>query len=429
MFLVILQDMYNNHSSSESFYKPRWVAPRLTEAVSEHRVIILTGAKQVGKSTLFQQEKTFSHWLRIDLDDLSILEQAERDPASLWMGANDVIIEEVQRSPRLLYVVKQAADRAHHRMRFVLSGSVDLFLIRQINESLAGRTAHFSISPMDFGEIEGRRPPKWFFELFQRDRPSLKDLKEVPVENTSDLMLRGFMPPLLHIKSPEAWPKWWEGYVATYIERDLRQVSQIESLTDFRRVMTTLAASSGQGLNQTQVARESGVSQPTVFRYINVLEISCLLEKLPAFYASCTKRLAKSPKVFWLDPGLSAFLMGYHDPESISSARGLGSLFETLVFLHLKVLGQLFTPHLKFYHWRTVTGKKVDFVIEWRKKIVAVELNLTTEPRYEDCSNLRLFLEEYPDTVFCLLIHNGSTIRMLHEKILAIPWNALAFNP
>ena len=411
-----------------SLYKHRWLAPQLAQAVKEHPVIILTGARQVGKSTFFRQEKPFSHWLRIDLDDLGILEQAERDPGSLWMGANDVIIDEVQRSPRLLYVVKQAADKAHHRMRFVLSGSVDLLINRQVSKTLAGRGAHFSIPPMDLGEIKETRPPKWFFELFHRERPSLKDLKEMTVENIPDLMLRGFMPPLLHIRSPEAWLKWWEGYVTTYIERDLRQVSQIESLTDFRRVMATLAACSGQGLNQTQIARESGVSQPTVYRYINVLEISCLLERLPAFYASCTKRLAKSPKVFWLDPGLSAFLMGYHDLESISSAKELGGLFETLVFLHLKVLGQLFTPHLKFYHWRTVTGKKVDFVIEWRKKIVAVELKLTTEPRYEDCANLRMFLEEYPDTVFCLLIHNGSAIKMLHEKILAIPWNALAFN-
>ena len=411
-----------------SLYKHRWLARRLAQATDEYRVVILTGAKQVGKRTLFRQEKPFSHWLRIDLDDLGILERAERDPASLWMGAKDVIIEEVQRSPRLLYVVNQAVDNARHGMRFVLSGSADLLLMRQVGETLAGRSAYFSLPPMGLGEMEERRPPKWFLEIVRGNVSSLKDLEAVARENTPDLMLRGFMPPLLYLKNPEAWVTWWEGYVANYIERDLRQVSQIDSLTDFRRVMATLAVSSGQVLNQTQVARESGVSQPTVYRYINVLEISFLLERLPAFYASCTKRLAKSPKVFWLDPGLSAFLIGYHDPENISSARELDGLFETLVFLHLKVLGQLFTPHLKFYHWRTVKGKKVDFVIEWGRKIVAMELNFTTEPRYDDCANLRLFLEEYPDTIFCLLVHNGSTIRMLHEKILAVPWNALAFD-
>ena len=120
--------------------------------------------------------------------------------------------------------------------------------------------------------------------------------------------------------------------------------------------------------------------------------------------------------------------MGYHDVESISSAGELDGLFKTLVLLHLKVLGQLFTPHLRFYHWRTVTGKQVDFVIKWGRKIIAMEINFTTEPCYEDCANLRLFFEEYPDTVCCLLVHNGSTVRMLQEKILAIPWNALAFD-
>ena len=422
------QTVENNHSRSESLYKSRWLAPELSQAAKDHPVVILTGARQAGKSTVLKQEKPFSHWQKIDLDDLSILEQAERDPASLLTGGKDTFIDEVQRAPTLLYTVKQAVEKARHEIRFVLTGSADLLLMRQVSETLEGRAAYFSLPPMGLGEMESRLPPKWFFQLFHGNMPPLKDIKVVAVENTPDLMLRGFMPPLLYLKSPESWLKWWESYIATYIERDLRQVSQIESLTDFRRVMATLAVCSGQVLNQTQVARESGVSQPTVYRYINVLEISCLLERLPAFCASCSRRLAKSPKIFWLDPGLSAFLMGYHDAESISSARELDGLFKTLVFLHLKILGQLFTPHLRFYHWRTVTGKQVDFVIKWGRKIVAMEINFTTEPRYEDCANLRLFLEEYPDTLFCLLVHNGSTVRMLQEKILAIPWNALAFD-
>ena len=428
MLFVILQGMNENHSGRKLLYKNRWLACRLAQTAKEHPVTIFTGARQVGKRTLLQQEKPFTHWLTIDLGNLGILEQAEKDPDSLWMGVKDVIIYEIQRCPQLLYVIKQVVEEANHGMRFVLSGSADLSLMRQVSKTLAGRTAYFSIFPMGLGEMRGRVPPKWFFELFKGFLPSTKEMKNVQAENIPNLMLRGFMPPLLYIESPEAWLTWWEDYVATYVERDLRQVSQIDSLTDFRRVMVTLAMCSGKVLNQTEVARQSGVSQPTVYRYINILEISCLLKRLPAFYASGSKRLVKSPKAFWFDPGLSTFLIGYRDPEGIFSAKDVGGLFETLVFFHLNVLGQLFTPHLKFYHWRTVTGKKVDFVIEWSGKIVAMELRFTTEPRYEDCANLRLFLEEYPDTVFCLLVHKGSTVRMLHEKILAIPWSALAYD-
>lgn len=420
--------MNENHSGKELLYKHRWLAPQLVKSAKEYPITFLTGARKVGKRTLFQQEKSFSHCLKIDLDDLDILEQAERDPAYLWKGAKEVIIAEVQRVPRILYVVKQEVDNTPHQKRFVLSGSADLLLMRQLSEAMAGKAICLSLPPMGLGEIKGRVPPKWFFKLFNDTLPSIGKLKEVTSENIPNLMLRGFMPPLMDLESPEDWLKWWERYVAIYVERDLRQISQIDSLTDFRRVMGTLALRSGQVLNQTEVARESGVSQPTVYRYINVLTTSCLLQRLPAFGVSCSKRLVKSPKVFWLDPGLSAFLMGYHDQESISCARELPGLFETLVFLHLRTLGQLITPHLKFYYWRTVTGREVSFVIKWGRKIVAVEIKLTTEPCHEDSANLKLFLKEYPETAFCLMVHNGSTIKMLHEKILAIPWSALAFD-
>ena len=421
--------MNDNQAGSELIYRPRWLAPLLAQAISEHPVIILTGARQVGKSTLLQHEKPFSDWLQINLDSLDVLEQAEKDPASLWIGAKEVIIDEVQRVPRLLYEVKQAVDKARHEVRFVLSGSANLLLMRQVSETLAGRAVYFLLTPISLGEVSRKQPPEWFFRVFDGKMPAQKVFGKMASRNVPNLILRGFMPPLLYLKRPEAWVKWWEGYVATYVERDLRQISQIDSLTDFRRVMAILALRSGQVLNQTEVARDSGVSQSTVRRYINLLEVSCLLERLPAFYSSRTKRLIKSPKIFCLDPGLSSFLMGYHDVKSVSSARELGALFETLVFLHLKILGQLATPQLKFYYWRTVTGKEVDFIIEWGRKIVAVEVKLTSTPRYEDTANLRLFLDEYPNTAFCLLIHNGTTTRTFHKKILAIPWQALASAP
>ncbi|RLB89316.1 MAG: ATP-binding protein, partial [Deltaproteobacteria bacterium] len=290
--------MNDNQAGSELIYRPRWLAPLLAQAISEHPVIILTGARQVGKSTLLQHEKPFSDWLQINLDSLDVLEQAEKDPASLWIGAKEVIIDEVQRVPRLLYEVKQAVDKARHEVRFVLSGSANLLLMRQVSETLAGRAVYFLLTPISLGEVSRKQPPEWFFRVFDGKMPAQKVFGKMASRNVPNLILRGFMPPLLYLKRPEAWVKWWEGYVATYVERDLRQISQIDSLTDFRRVMAILALRSRQVLNQTEVARDSGVSQSTVRRYINLLEVSCLLERLPAFYSSRTKRLIKSPKIF-----------------------------------------------------------------------------------------------------------------------------------
>jgi predicted AAA+ superfamily ATPase len=307
----------------------------------------------------------------------------------------------------------------------VLSGSADLLLMRQVSESLAGRAVYFRLFPMTLGELDGALPPEWFFRLFQGELPGDIPVRPAAVDPLA-AMVRGFMPPLLALARQEAVLQWWEGYVMTYLERDLRHLSQVESLPDFRRLMEMLALRSGQMLNQTEVGRDAGVSQPTAHRYLNLLEATCLFERLPAFARNRTRRLIKTPKVFFLDPGLAAFLAGHHTAEGLRAAREAGGLFETLVFLHLRVLSHLSTPHLRLAYWRTTTGREVDFVVEQGRILVAVEVKLTDTPRYGDAENLRLFMEEYPETTAGLLVHAGGEVKHLGEKILAVPWTALA---
>ncbi|RLA98676.1 MAG: ATP-binding protein [Deltaproteobacteria bacterium] len=426
-FCIIIQVMNDYHSSIEWIYRKRWLSSLLATAVKDHPEVVLTGARQVGKSTLLAYEGPFKDWHRVDLDDLDLLHQAERDPTSLWVGVDQVVIDEVQRAPGILHGIKREVDRDRSRKRFLLSGSANLLLMQRVSESLAGRAVYFVLLPMSLGEMKGRGHPSWFFDLFKGKAPSFS--APFPSEDPIKVMLRGFMPPLLFLEGLEAWIKWWEGYVATYIERDLRQLSQIDSLSNFRAVMEHLSLRTGQVLNQTEVARDSGVSQPTVHRYTTLLEVSHLLYRLPAFYRSRSKRLIKSPKVYWLDPALPSFLMGLHEQEALFQAREVGALFENLVFLHLQALVQLLVPRPRLYYWRTVTGREVDFVIEWGRRLVAVEVKFTESPRYDDAATLRLFLEEYPETAFCLLIHRGTEVRFLHEKILALPWEALCEEP
>lgn len=388
-------------------------------------MVVLSGARQVGKSTLLQCEPPFAEWHSVSFDDLDALRQAEDEPSSLWTGTERIVLDEVQKVPALLSAVKQAVDRQRATRRFVLSGSANLLLMRRVSESLAGRSVYFRLFPMTLGEMDGASPPEWFFRLFQGERPG-----DIPVGSASvdpvAAMARGFMPPLLALSRQDAVLQWWEGYVMTYLERDLRQLSQVESLPDFRRLMEVMALRSGQMLNQTDVGRDAGVSQPTAHRYINLLEATCLFERLPAFARNRTKRLIKAPKVFFLDPGLAAFLAGYHTADSLRAAREVGGLFETLVFLHLRVLSHLSTPNLRLSYWRTTTGREVDFVIEQGRALVAVEVKLTDAPRYGDAENLRLFLEEYPETVAALLVHAGHEVKPLGEKIVAVPWTVLA---
>lgn len=423
--MYIIQVVNGIHSNTELIYRPRWITSQLRTAVKDHPVLVLTGARQVGKSTLLQREKPFSGWRYITLDDFDVLRQAEGDPAALWAGVDKVVIDEVQKSPRLLSAVKQIVDRKRPRASFVLSGSANLLLMRQVSESLSGRAVYFTLYPMAHGEMQQQDAPDWLARFFKGEMPR-EGFIQTSARDPLPLLARGFMPPILTLSGQEAVVRWWEGYVATYLERDLRQISQIESLADFRKLMVALALRNGQLLNQTEVSRDVGLSQPTIHRYLNILEATCLLERLPAFARSRTKRLMKTPKIYWIDPGLAAYLAGYYDEDSLRSAREAGGFFESLVVLHLKILAQLLTPHPRFSYWRTVTGKEVDLVIEHGRRLVAVEIKLTSAPSYRDTEALQLFLEDYPETAAALLVHTGREVRRLHEKIVAIPWNLLS---
>lgn len=233
------------------------------------------------------------------------------------------------------------------------------------------------------------------------------------------------MPPLLTLTTPQAWVRWWDGYVSTYLERDLRQVSQIDSLLDFRRLMELVALRSGQLLNQSELARDAQMSQPTVHRYLNLLETTHMFERLPAYTTSHTTRLLKSPKAFWNDTGLAIFLSGYYDENDLRKARELGAYFETLIYHHLRVLSRQMTPQGRLYFWRTQNGTEVDFVFEHGRKCLAVEVKRTANPGYGDTAGLRAFLTEYPQASAGLLLHGGNEVRRLGEKTIAIPWTMI----
>lgn len=190
--------------------------------------------------------------------------------------------------------------------------------------------------------------------------------------------------------------------------------------------MEVLALRCGQLVNQAQVARDSHVSQPTVHRYLNLLETTCLVDRLPAFARNRTTRLIKAPKLHWIDPALAAYLGGLHEEAAIRASREAGPLFESLIFHHLKALAGTFTPKIRLHYWRTVKGDEVDFVLERGRKIAAVEVKLTANPGYSDCAGLEAFLADHPDAGAGILVHAGRKAARLGTKLIALPWTLLA---
>ncbi|MFH1666047.1 MAG: ATP-binding protein [Elusimicrobiota bacterium] len=416
--------MNNNHSSKETAYRPRIVADSVSKAAKESPVIVLTGARQTGKSTLLNKDPHFSGWKYFSFDDLSLVAQANSDPSSIWEGFDRVILDEVQRVPAILSAIKRTVDKDRHLKKFILSGSANLLLMSRVTESLAGRALYFPLYPMTLAEIRETEMTDILKDLLDNVPLKPKVIK-APKENLFKLMSRGFMPPLLHISLPENVTRWWEGYIMTYLERDLRQLSQVESLVDFRNLMQAVALRSGQVINQTEIARDIKIGQATVYRYLNLLEATCLLVRIPAYSKSRTKRLIKSPKIYFLDPGLTSYLCGYYDENSLKTAREAGSIFETFVLLHLSVLCELMVPKARIYYWRTVTGKEVDFVVEYGNKLLAIEVKLSSGISYGDSDNLRTFLAEHPKDCIGIIIYTGNEVRYLADKIVCLPISML----
>ncbi len=412
--------MNRNKSRANSEYRPRWLAENIRKAIDVNPVMILTGARQTGKSTLLQNEKPFDGWRYLSFDDIDILGQAKKDPLSLLSVERNTVIDEIQKAPEILSVIKKLVDENRER-HFLLSGSANLLLMKQVTESLAGRSSYFSLLPFALREWFRENIPQCFLDLIKGKR--LKE-KQYSTKNPLSQLFRGFLPPVLKLKKMDQVSLWWEGYTRTYLERDLRQLSEVSSLSDYKKIMELLALRSGSILNETDIARKCSMSQPTVHRYINLLETSHLFLKLRPFTKGKLRRIIKAPKGYFLDPGLASYLAGYYAPNSISS-EFLGHLFETLIFLHLSIIASLVRAEL--FYWRTWGGKEkeVDFVFEFMRKVIIIEVKLSQRINYEDIKDITFFMDNYSNTVAGLIIYTGSELKYLTKDIIAVPWTAL----
>ena len=328
-------------------------------------------------------------------------------------------LDEVQREPDLLHAIKLAIDRDRRPGRFLLTGSANLLLMRRVSESLAGRASYLTLRPMTRGEQRGLGCGGPWEELIgARDEEWLDLLAARPgePEDWRALARRGGFPsPAVHLERDEERAIWFDGYVRTYLERDLQDLSSISALPDFRRLMRAASLRLGQLVNQTELGRDVALPQPTVHRYLNLLETSYLLVRLAACASNRTKRLVKSPKLYWGDTGLALHLAGGAEPD--------GAHLENLVLMDLLAWRDARLGHTEILYWRTVSGEEVDLVVEAGDRFLPIEVKATDRPRLRDARHLRTFRAEYGDDArAALLLHAGSTLEWLAPDVLAAPW-------
>jgi hypothetical protein len=398
---------------------PRLVAGALERAAAAMPVVVLSGARQTGKTTLVRSEIASRERPYLTLDDVDVLGQAERDPEALVGRAPRLTIDEVQRAPNVLLAVKRAVDRNRQPGRFLLTGSANLLLMRNVSESLAGRASYLTLWPMTRREQRGLGRAGLWDELLAADDGEWLDVLRAPSAMSEDwgtLARRGGYPvPAVHLEDDESRATWFAGFTRTYLQRDLQELSAIGSLPDFRRVMRAVCLRLGQLVNQTELSRDVGVPQPTIHRWLNLLETSYQLVRLPAYSVNRTKRLIKSPKLYWCDTGLALHLAGVDRPG--------GPHLENLVLSDLMAWRDARTPAPELFYWRTATGEEVDIVVEADRRLVPIEIKSTTRPRVGDAVHLRSFREEYGKRCrTALLLHAGDSLEWLAPGILAAPW-------
>ena len=396
---------------------PRLVDGALAARLSVMPAVVLTGARQTGKSTLVEKLVPGERRYR-SLDDFDVRDAARRDPEALLGGHGPLTLDEVQREPSLLPAVKRAIDRNRRPGRFLLTGSANLLLMRQVSESLAGRASYLTLWPMTRREQLGlARAGRWD-DLLAAPDAEWRDLLAAGDDAEEDwqaLALRGGFPtPALELRTAADRAIWFDGYVRTYLERDLQDLASISALPDFRRLMQAVCLRAGQLLNQTELGRDVGLPQPTVHRWLNLLETSYQLVRLPAYAVNRSKRLIKSPKVFWGDTGVALHL---------GATAPAGAHLENLVLHDLLAWRDARVDHVELAYWRTTIGEEVDFVIEAGGKLLPIEVKATAKPRLADCAHLRTFRQEYGRKARVgLLLHTGRTVEWLTPDVLAVPW-------
>lgn len=400
--------------------RPRWFLRNLQAALRVLPVTVVTGARQTGKTTLARVIEPARPYFT--LDDLGVLDQAQRNPDSL-LATRPIVLDEVQRVPQLLLAVKRAVDERRRAGDFVLTGSANLLLMGKVADTLAGRAIYLELPPFCPTEWAGRKD--MLGPLDDLFAPTF-DWRSWPEERGAwqPWLLRGGYPPALEINPDADRDLWFSAYTQTYLERDLRQLSDVSSLPDFRRVMALAAQRTGKLLNQADLARDAGLSHATTHRHLNLLETGCLITRVSPLATNPSVAMVKMPKLFWTDCGLAASLAGIKSATAIEQRLDVGFWLEQTLFQTLQTWRALDPSRRKLHFWRDRAGHEVDFILEQDHKLVALEIKNSSVVTSNDMAGIRVFGEtvKRKSALMRGIVLYAGKARPLDNNNFALPW-------
>jgi len=399
-------------------YFSRELASIVLAALKEMPVVVITGMRQTGKTTFLQKEPGLGQRRYTTFDDFAQLEAAKSAPDLFIRSEDPLTIDEAHKCPEILMAIKKTVDKKRRPGQFLLSGSANFALLKGITESLAGRSVYFVMYPFSRREIERKTTERLFLEKFFKSQeiPKNKDLKPIQGED----ILNGGMPTVClgEIKNRNIW---FKGYEQTYLERDVREIRQIENIIAFRNLLRLTALRTGQLLSLSQLGRDSKLTATMTSKFLSIFETSFLITRLSPYLRNRASRLIKSPKLYLSDSGLACYFASVDQVEPASNEPLMGALFETYIAYNLLNIIDSRWPEARLFFWSVQGRHEVDFIIESGTHCIALEVKSGTRWQDRDLSGLKAFLSTTPHCKAAILGYNGVEAVRLGEKLWALP--------
>ena len=409
---------------------PRHATQAVLWRLGFFRLAVVTGARQVGKSTLARQVLDQLGGTYLTLDEPATLATASSDPDGLVAETHGLtVIDEVQRAPDLLRAVKLAVDRDQRPGRFLLTGSANLLTMRTVAESLAGRAGYLELLPLAWSEVVRAPLPTSIDAAFAAASAGefLTTLPAPPdgaAAAAREQALAGGMPATLGFDRQER-RAWYDGYRITFLERDLRQLSEITAIPEFGRLMSLALLRTGGLLNKSGLAVDAGLSVSTVDRYLNLLQVAYQVRLLQPYFVNLGKRLVKSPRLFAVDTGAVAWAAQLTDWAAAAATARDGALLETFALSDIMAWDGL-SGESRYSFWRTGAGAEVDLVIERGEAVVGIEIKSSVSAGARDLRGLRALRADLgPRFKLGILAYLGEEAHVLDPTLVAVPLASL----
>jgi len=399
-------------------YCLRDISAEVHRALKSMPVVVVTGMRQTGKTTFLRSEPGLSDRAYVSLDDFAQLEAAKSDPDGFIRQNNPITVDEAQKCPEIFGAIKRAVDEKRTPGRFLLSGSANFSILKNITESLAGRAVHLAMHPFNRREIGQNTGAETFLKGFF-EKQDIRSAHFPKVVHPEDILMGGM--PTVCLKQVQDPAVWFKGFEQTYLERDVREMSQIGNLMALRALLRLTALRTGQLLSPSQLGRDAKLSAATTSRYLSLFEASFFINRIPPYLGNRASRVIKSPKLYLSDTGLAAYLAGIDLSSDVLVDPLYGPLFETYAAQNLSSILSATWQNAGLHFWAVQGRNEVDFVIESGRACMALEFKSTARWHDRDLAGLKAFLSATPHCRAAILCHNGEAAVSLGEKLWALP--------